>query len=176
MEIARPAARTLGRELGATLQARLAEEGPPGAARFCADRAQGLTARIERRVGGGLSLKRTSLRHRNPANAPDVQERRALLHFQGVVDEGGQLPEHRVERAAPGTFRYYQPLVVAPLCLQCHGPRESLDAGVRRLLDRRYPGDRATGYEVGDLRGVIRVAVPASRITEPSSTSSREDP
>ena len=63
-----------------------------------------------------------------------------------------------------GRFRYYIPLRIGPMCLQCHGPRDALEPTVRRALDALYPEDRATGYGVGDLRGVVRVTVPGEAV------------
>jgi|GEM_PF-6233537 len=38
-------------------------------------------------------------------------------------------------------------------------PTEGLEQDVREILQDRCPLDRATGYQVGDLRGVISVTV-----------------
>jgi hypothetical protein len=39
------------------------------------------------------------------------------------------------------------------LCLQCHG--KALAPPVAEKLAELYPGDKATGYEQGDLRGAF---------------------
>ena len=44
-------------------------------------------------------------------------------------------------------------------CLACHGSEVSPE--VREAIAARYPGDRATGFAVGDLRGALWVEVPA---------------
>jgi hypothetical protein len=41
------------------------------------------------------------------------------------------------------------------LCLTCHG--SNLDADIAASIAERYPEDRATGFEAGDLRGVFWV-------------------
>jgi hypothetical protein len=65
-----------------------------------------------------------------------------------------------VQAVSEDEMRYYAPLMVAPLCVQCHGAAEALEPGVREILRDRYPDDRATGYAAGDFRGVIRVSIP----------------
>lgn len=65
------------------------------------------------------------------------------------VDLPGGKPEWRV----------YRPVGIAPQCVTCHGPRESLDAGLVARLAEKYPDDQATGYAAGQWRGLIRVTV-----------------
>lgn len=164
VEVGRRAAGVLVAELGPRLQAHVAEEGPAGALAYCAAEAQDLTRRAQEDLGAGIEVKRTSFRYRNPANAPDSLEAAALERFQTAVEAGDSLPDHLVQVAGEEAYRYYRPLVVGPVCVRCHGPADSLNREVRALLRERYPQDRATGYRVGDFRGVIRVTVPAATV------------
>jgi len=42
--------------------------------------------------------------------------------------------------------------------LQCHGePGKDIQAENLTLLHQVYPDDKATGYKLGDLRGIWRV-------------------
>jgi Protein of unknown function (DUF3365) len=148
--------------LMANLTAAMQENGAAGAIEFCSTSASGLTAEVVREVG--VDMKRTSLRYRNPANAPDEQEIKALRHFQSVLSETGQLPGPLVLKAGRDEYRFYRPLTLAPPCLRCHGSAGEVDPTVQAILDERYPDDMATGYSAGDFRGVIRVSVPADRI------------
>jgi hypothetical protein len=56
--------------------------------------------------------------------------------------------------------RYMRPLIVAPLCVDCHGPKENIPLEVKTILKEKYPDDRATGFLVGDVRGAISVKIP----------------
>lgn len=47
-------------------------------------------------------------------------------------------------------------ITVDRACLACHGAKEERPAFVKE----NYPGDRAYGFEVGDLRGAYSVFVP----------------
>jgi hypothetical protein len=157
------AAMALSRSLMSRVQAAVRDSGTAYAIRFCSERALPITAAVQDTLAGGLALKRTSMRIRNPANAPDSLEREALAYFHAELDAGRPLPAYHLQRTAEG-WRYYKPIVVAEFCTQCHGPRESLDPAVRQVLAERYPNDQATGYAPGDFRGLIRVTVPASAV------------
>lgn len=129
--------------------------GPPEEAlRICGERAQALTRAIEKKTG--VSVRRTSLRIRNPLNAPDAYERRWLERAEKQPPTGAQV---EVVETSDGRYelRYLRPIRVAKLCTQCHG--EELTPAVQEALQRRYPADRATGYRTGDLRGAVSVSV-----------------
>ena len=50
---------------------------------------------------------------------------------------------------------YVEPIVAQPLCLTCHG--KAISEATRAALAERYPDDKATGFEKGDLRGLFWV-------------------
>jgi hypothetical protein len=158
LERAEEAAQALSRDLLQRLQEEIRNGGPAGAVRVCSEVAQGLAASHS---GGGLTVRRVSLRVRNPADRPDPIERESLLELQQLHDEG-RLPE-RITRIVTGRegreLRYLRPIRIVPVCLGCHGPSGSLDPEVARLIAERYPDDEATGYAAGDLRGAVYVVV-----------------
>ncbi len=160
VQIGGSAAATLSQELTGHLQAALQEGGPGHAIEFCSTEAMPATQRAAAQLGQGIGLKRTSFRYRNPDNAPDRAEEAALRYFEERIAEGGEIPGHYLQRVGPDEFRFYKPLFVADLCVNCHGPREGLAPEVIRVLDERYPDDQAVGFQPGDFRGVIRVSVP----------------
>lgn len=156
---ARAAAGALGQELMPKLFAALDSGGPTSAVAYCADSAQAWTAR---HAAEGVYLRRVSLRVRNPANRPDSLEERLLRHLDSLHRSGALPPEVVRSTRGPGgerTLEYARPILVQERCLACHGDRERLAPGVRAILDARYPSDQATGYSVGDLRGMISVRV-----------------
>jgi len=144
-------------ELGGTLKknlvARMKEGGPAQAAEFCSLEAQGLTATAQEE---GLRVGRSSLRLRNPRNeGPDWVTQ--WLKEQGERPaEGVQGFTHTVVRDdGVGFGRTLKPLAIEGPCLLCHGPADALSPEVASLLAAKYPEDAATGYALGDLRGVI---------------------
>ncbi len=158
------AAMSLVRTLGGRLNGHLASGGPADAVHFCATEAQRLTDSVSTALGEGWHVKRTTLQTRNPRNAPDSLEAQALMHFQTALHDTDELPDHLVQATADGDYRYYMPLRLGHMCLQCHGPRAQLDPAVRQTLSERYPADQATGYDEGDFRGLVRVTVPRSAV------------
>ncbi|UCG86329.1 MAG: DUF3365 domain-containing protein [Gemmatimonadota bacterium] len=160
------AASSLTQGLVARLLAAIEEGGPARAVDVCSNEALQLTAEIRQQMANGIELKRTSFKYRNPANAPDSLETAAITHFVEMLASQSELPPYHVQQVARDTFRYYQPLVVNQLCVQCHGTPETMSPEVQAQLAARYPDDRAVGYSVGELRGVIRVSIPASVLEE----------
>ena len=53
---------------------------------------------------------------------------------------------------------YAEPIIVQPMCLACHG--ESLAPEIAAKISEAYPDDQATGFKVGDFRGVFWVEFP----------------
>jgi hypothetical protein len=160
----------VARQLRETLVKRLTSAidsgGTASAIDVCALEAGELTDSISDAFGPGIAMKRTSTRVRNARNAPDSLEQAALAYFQSVADSAGELPASWVQDAGAEGHRYYEPLRVVQLCVQCHGPVDSIAPDVRAVIAQRYLEDRATGYTPGDFRGLIRVTVPASRARE----------
>jgi hypothetical protein len=148
--------------LSGRLQEAMRERGTAGALEFCNVEALPLTQQVADEQG--MEVVRTSLRLRNPANAPDAVDAEALAWFQERVGAGEEPPAVHVRKVDEAEYRYYQPLQTAGPCLQCHGPRESLAPDVLQALGERYPADEAVGYAEGDWRGLLRVSVPGSAV------------
>lgn len=157
---ARAAADALTGELSRRLMAELREGGAPKAVAVCAQVAPEIAAAHSRE---GLSVRRVSLKTRNPANGPDGWERTRLEQLE-ARHRAGDLPAEVVDEDVVdgrSVLRYMRPIRVMSPCLACHGVRESLNAEVAGALAGRYPRDAATGYAAGDLRGAVSVIVQA---------------
>lgn len=154
VERARTAADALTGELAGKLGEELREGGPAAAVAVCSEVAQNIAAEHSRE---GLSVRRVSLRVRNPADRPDAFERQWLERMEERHRAGEPLSE--TSEVAGTELRYMRPLFIAGLCLECHGDPAGFDAEVRQILAERYPEDQAVGYETGDLRGAVSVRV-----------------
>lgn len=156
----------LTKDLKAHLMEALGDNDIAEAFEACSSIAQPLTEEIGARLAEGVSIKRTSFKYRNPKNAPDENETAALQYFEKLLREKGKLPANYIQKIEEnGEYRYYEPIMVAELCLKCHGDAAGFDKDVSESLAENYPDDRAIGYDVGDFRGLIRVSIPASEIS-----------
>ncbi|MFM9939711.1 MAG: DUF3365 domain-containing protein [Hyphomicrobiaceae bacterium] len=137
----------------------LKQQGALGAVGVCQSIALPTTAGIgEQR---GLSIRRTSLRVRNPANAPDDFERRALEAFTASVGAGADpstltVSQVVIDPAGKRILRFMKAIPMAEQpCSTCHGTNIAPD--VARTIQALYPQDAATGFKPGDVRGAFSV-------------------
>jgi hypothetical protein len=146
-------------KLLAELTAAIAKDGPQGAIAVCSEKAPQIAA--ETGKTHGVTLRRASMKPRNPKNAADPSERESLAGFATAI-EAKQAPQPRVIAAANGGKTFHAPILLAsPLCLQCHGdPERDIAPATREAISRLYPKDEATGFTVGQLRGLWSVTFP----------------
>ncbi len=160
--IGEAAAGKLKQTLVAELTAAIQSGGTGAAIDVCSKKALQLTESIVYSSNNVLEVKRTTFKYRNPQNAPDDWDAQALQVYETAAQKGETLPPsyiQKIKRDGETTFRYYQPLLAAGLCLNCHGDINLLSEEVSAQLATLYPDDKATGYKEGDFRGLIRVSV-----------------
>ena len=157
----------LGKELKAELGAALEKGGPVAAIEVCRSRAPAIAARLS--AESGARVGRTALRVRNAGNAPDDLERAVLEQFAGDLAAGGiEGPleaAFEIKREGGIQRHYMRAIPTEALCLTCHG--ETLAPDLAAAIARDYPGDQATGFKLGELRGAFRVVWPAA--SEPAT-------
>ena len=149
-------AANLIKTLGGQMKAALKSGGPVAAVAVCQSAAQPLTTSVTASTPN-TTVRRTSLKVRNPANTPDDTDREVLQQL-AALPPADQLPAEII-RWTPDTARFYKPLVTQEVCTKCHGDPDSFSPPLRSLLNTAYPDDQAIGYTIGDLRGVIRVDI-----------------
>ena len=133
--------------------------GPTAAIDRCNLKAPGIA--LKHSKAAGWEVGRTSLKLRNPANAPDVWEENVLHQFEKrrANGEGSDTLAYAevVTENGEEYFRFMKGIVMPPAkkmpCLKCHG--ENLNAKVSAKLDQLYPHDQATGYKAGQVRGAF---------------------
>lgn len=160
VEQSRQLANQLGSQLKSELSGAIAAGGPVAAIDVCHTRAPEIAAQLSQ--ASGAKVGRTALRVRNPANAPDHVERDVLEQFSADLASGkaqGPLEAvFEIERNGQVERRYMRAIPTDALCLTCHG--KSLAPDVAAAIARDYPGDQATGFEQGQLRGAFVVTWP----------------
>ena len=113
----------------------------------------------------GWRVRRVSQKVRNLANAPNADEARILKDYETLKSAGRLKPEVPTARIkvqdGKRDLQYMKPIMItSPVCLQCHGQPESLPPEVKARLQTLYPRDRATGYQLNDLRGAVSITMP----------------
>ena len=149
---------TLKQELQASMQ----EGGPINAVSVCNLTAPAIANTYS--IRNGWDVGRTSLKLRNPDNAPDAWERSTLESFE-ERKRAGEDPvkmEHYevVRQDGIKELRYMKAIPTGQLCLACHG--EQVDSNVKTRLEKLYPHDQALGYREGDIRGAFTIRQPLS--------------
>lgn len=162
VEKSRELSMQLGKELKGELGAAIEKGGPVAAIDVCHTRAPAIAARLS--AESGARVGRTALRVRNAANVPDDLERAVLEQFAGDMAAGrieGPLEAAFEIKREDGIERHYlRAIPTEALCLTCHG--ETLAPELAAVIARDYPGDQATGFKQGELRGAFRVVWPAA--------------
>jgi len=128
------------------------QQGPMNAISVCKEQAPAIADSLSI---GGIEIGRTSHRLRNPAN---VAPGWVNVVLQSYLKEGGDRAP-RIVSLPDNREGYVEPIVLQPLCVACHGG--NLAPEVAAHIKEMYPEDAATGFEVGDLRGVFWVEYSA---------------
>lgn len=110
----------------------------------------------------GREVKRVSLKNRNPLQGvPDEWEQSVLAGFDLGQQRGKPVADMEVatvnDEADGRWFRYMKAIPTQPMCLQCHGQPADISEGVRALLMKEYPNDKAVEYLAGQVRGAISI-------------------
>lgn len=150
-------------ELGSAFKKEMAAGGPVGTVNVCSKVAPSIAGRISRQKGWRVT--RVGTRVRNPLlGMPDAWEQKVLADFQRRAAKGESLDRMSFSEVVTEPdgkyFRYMKAIGIKPMCLACHGPENKIAPAVRKILNERYPHDKATGYKVGDLRGAISIKAP----------------
>lgn len=142
-------------KLGGELKSQMQTNGAMGALRFCSQNALTLTEQIAKE--SKTSIKRISINNRNPVNKADKDETDLLNEWDKLVKNGQPLPAQKLVKVSDSTVTYYKPIVINnETCLKCHG---NVEGELAKAIHATYPEDKATGYKMGDLRGMIAITI-----------------
>jgi len=112
----------------------------------CSSMAQGMTDDYNKI--SDVKIRRTALKYRNPKNKPDDTD---TLVMEQIISTK-KLNEPVVVEMS-NHYRVYKPLVMKQPCMACHG--DNLSKEIQEMTTKLYPKDMATGFKLGELRGVV---------------------
>ncbi|NBC04395.1 MAG: DUF3365 domain-containing protein [Bacteroidetes bacterium] len=142
---------TTQKVLASNLIGAIQEKGTEGALEFCNIQAIPLTDSMA--VELQAHIKRVTDQPRNPDNAANESELEYIRSAKSDLSEGNEVTP--AIQYANGKVIGYYPIITNQLCMQCHGNENSqINQATLEKLKTLYPDDQATGYDVGELRGI----------------------
>ena len=130
----------------------MGQKGIGGAIEFCNIEALPLTDSLSKAFDA--TIRRTSLKWRNPKNKPTDEERVILEEFESLFKSGTTI-KHSIINLSDTEVLYVRPIYAQGLCQNCHGtPGSTLSPDNHAIIKKLYPEDKATDYQSGDLRGM----------------------
>jgi hypothetical protein len=162
-QAARAASGAFLQKLSGALKTQMQKGGPEQAILVCRDFAPQIAGELSR--SNGWRVTRVGTRVRNPMlGLADDWERKVLADFEARAAKGEKYPDMAfgevVELGGAKHYRFMKAIPVQEACLSCHGNTETIPEGVKAKLAEAYPHDRATGYQVGELRGAVSIIQP----------------
>jgi len=105
----------------------------------------------------GVLIQRLSEKNRNPGNGLETEEDKKAWDF---FIKNGQ-SQHFSSREDENMVVYKPIKIGITTCLECHGVPNTdiLPQTLARIMEK-YPEDKATGYEIGMLRGMWKIEKP----------------
>ncbi len=139
-------------ELSGKLATAIEEKGISGAIEYCNLAAMPLVDSLSK--AHNASIRRTSLRVRNPKNAPNNWEKGILSTYE-TQHQAGQELKPIVKELDEHTVAFTAPIMMKPLCLQCHGEIGTDIATDNYVtIKKLYPEDEAFGFVDRQFRGI----------------------
>jgi hypothetical protein len=139
------------------LSGEIAKGGHASAIPVCRDKAPQMAKALSEQTG--WTIRRVSLKNRNPKATPDAWEAGVLDEFDRRLAAGedpAKIDKFEIVTAeGKRTARYMKALPTQELCLACHGTPEKISPEVQTKLGELYPGDKAVGYSAKQIRGAI---------------------
>lgn len=148
---------SLAGSLMATLKQGIKADGHAASVKLCNLQAPAIT-KASSAEGGSTdwSVSRTSLKLRSPANAPDGWVEQVMKDFEKRKENGETAKAIAHTEVRDGKFYLVKAIPTKAGCLACHGTDVADD--VKATLADLYPNDKATGFNIGDIRGVFVVS------------------
>jgi hypothetical protein len=145
--------------LRSALTGNIAKEGVANTVEYCNTNAYPITAV---HASDGITIRRSSVKVRNPKNAPDSLELAVLTQYESKIAGGDSLTP--VVIRYNNTYHYFKPIMLQSICMNCHGePGRNIPQEVMQVISAKYPTDKAIGYSEGQLRGTWHVSFSSNK-------------
>lgn len=155
---ARSTTMMFGKTLKSEVMQSMKAGGPVPTISMCSDRAPQIAKELSTK--SGWNVGRTSLKLRNPKNAPDAWELAVLKDFEQRKAKGEPLKTMEfsqvVETENGKVFRFMKPIPTGKPCLHCHAA--TIKPETENALKVLYPQDKARGFKEGDIRGAFTLS------------------
>lgn len=148
----------LQQALGSALKRAIEDSGVSYALNYCNIHAYPLTDSVSKIHHA--SVRRVSHKARNPLNAASADELAVMEEFKAALVNGTSAQPKIIERESG--YAFFAPILIqSPLCLKCHGALETEIAPEDFIvINMLYPNDKATGFQLNELRGMWRIDFP----------------
>ncbi|MFD2199963.1 Tll0287-like domain-containing protein [Shivajiella indica] len=153
-------------QLITALQNAIEEKGVPGAIDFCNIRALPILDEVGSRYN--VKIRRASHRYRNPNDKP-LEFEELILDAYAYNLENNISNEPNIQKLENGEILFYSKAIQIPstLCLNCHGNiGKEISPETEKKLKELYPEDKATGHQLGDLRGMWSIQIPKKEVVK----------
>lgn len=133
------------------------ENGTAQAVAYCNIKATPLTDSISKAFT--VKVKRLTDKTRNPENSIRLEaDKKAWEAIKRISTDPSNLQKHILIQEGVSVYYYKAIQIGMPTCLSCHGNKETdIDAETLENIFKKYPSDLATGYKLGDLRGMWKI-------------------
>jgi len=117
---------------------------------FCTEQADTLTRSINEKLPSYASVKRVTLKTRNPSNNADDLDVGVMKQMIKNLQENKTTKDKPILIETLDSYRVYKPLTIKPVCLKCHGDENKVSTDIKKVIVEKYPQDMATGFKLGD--------------------------
>ena len=164
-ELGKSIALTTKKTLGRSLQNALQKGGVENAVTFCNLVASPVVDSLS--LHFDAKIRRVTLKPRNPYNAPNEIEMKIMEAYDFQQKNSLALAPN-VQPLDNNEYLFTKPILVeSALCLTCHGTSENgLQKETEDFLRSKYPDDKATGYAIGDLRGMWSIIFSKKKVVQ----------
>lgn len=115
----------------------------------CANAAMSLTDEYNKQLPSDSKVRRTAIKYRNPLNKPDTKD---IEMMNKIIASKSFAP---VAIEMNDSYKVYKPLSMAQPCMACHGDLKTMNKQTIEKIKEYYPKDLATGFKLGEFRGVV---------------------